>query len=54
MAADINIDREIFNALKKHIKGYWYYSVPTSVRRSGEYKISDKKYKQLKDKFGIK
>lgn len=47
-----DIDKEIFEALKyNEYKNYWYYTVPTSVRRSGEYKISHKKYTSLKQQY---
>jgi len=45
-------DLEIFQALQFHeTKGYYFYIVPTSVRRSGEFKVSIKKYNQLKTQF---
>lgn len=45
-------DLEIFNALKfNESKGYYYYIVSTSVRRSGEMKISINKYNKLKSAF---
>lgn len=45
-------DKEIFEALKyNEDKKYWFYIVPTSVRRSGEMKVSDKKYNELKKQY---
>jgi hypothetical protein len=45
-------DKEVYLALQyNEVKGYWFYIVPTSVRRSGEIKISDKKYKSLKHQY---
>lgn len=45
-------DIEIYKALKyNHDKNYWYYLVPTNVRRSGEMKVSIKKYHLLKSKY---
>lgn len=44
-------DIEIFNALQYHEDGYYFYIVPTSVRRSGQLKVSVKKYNKLKDQF---
>jgi len=45
-------DLEIFQSLQfNEVKGYYFFIVPTSVRRSGEFKISMKKYNQLKTQF---
>jgi hypothetical protein len=45
-------DKEIFEILKfNEIGKYWYYLVPTSVRRSGIYKISINKYNKLKSQY---
>ena len=44
-------DLEIFLALRYNEKGFYYYTVPCSVRRSGIYKVSVKKYEKLKKQY---
>lgn len=45
-------DIDIYKALQyNEVKGYWFYIVPTSVRRSGQMKISTKKYNYLKNQY---
>lgn len=47
-------DEEIYNAMRKNQKGYWYLSVGTNTRRSGELKLTLKKVEYLFKKFGKK
>lgn len=45
-------DIEIYKALHyNEVKRYWFYIVPTSIRRSGQIRISDKKYNLLKIQY---
>lgn len=45
-------DIDIYNALQyNEVKEYWYYIVPTSVRRSGQMRISNKKFNSLKNQY---
>lgn len=44
-------ESEIWKCLKWNRKGYWYYSVPTIMRRNGEMKVSALKYNKLKAKY---
>jgi uncharacterized protein VirK/YbjX len=45
-------DKEIFESLQYNdYKKYWFYIVPTSVRRIGQMKINDKKYRELKKQY---
>lgn len=45
-------DLEIFNALRfDEIGKYWYYHVSTSKRRSGQMRVSNKKYAELKKEY---
>jgi len=39
-------DKEIVQGAKLHYKGYYWLSVSTNCRRSGEYKISKKRYEK--------
>lgn len=41
-------DIDIYLILRYDERGFYYYLVPTSVRRSGIYKVSVKKYNRLK------
>lgn len=43
-------EKEIINFTKKDDKGY-YVTVPTYIRRNSKYRISDKKYNSLVNKY---
>jgi hypothetical protein len=44
-------DIDTYLILRYNEKGFYYYHVPTTVRRSGVYKVSVKKYKRLKEQY---
>ncbi len=48
-------DKQDFQAMKyDRGKKFWYYTVPTTVRRSGRMRISNKKAEMLIKKYGPK